>query len=56
MLSAENLRTGNIWRWFMTNAEIPRALDLCRFRRDYDGKAEAARRELMRQFISVNRK
>jgi hypothetical protein len=26
LLSAENLRTGNIWRWFMMNREIPRAL------------------------------
>jgi hypothetical protein len=56
MLSAENLRTGNVWRWFMANAEIPRALELCKFHRDYDGKSEVARRELMRQFFSVNRK
>jgi hypothetical protein len=27
LLSAENLRTGNVWRWFMRNREIPRALD-----------------------------
>ncbi len=54
MLSAENLRTGNVWRWFMANAEIPRALELCRFRRDYDGKAGLARRELLKQ--SFNRK
>jgi hypothetical protein len=26
LLSAENLRTGNIWRWFMMNREIPRAM------------------------------
>src|SRR5262249_34016221 len=26
LLSAENLRSGNIWRWFMRNAEIPRAM------------------------------
>ncbi|MGH9339689.1 MAG: glucoamylase family protein, partial [Acidobacteriota bacterium] len=26
LLSAENLRTGNVWRWFMANSEIPRAL------------------------------
>jgi hypothetical protein len=56
MLSAENLRTGNVWRWFMANAEIPRALELCKFRRDYDGKSEVARRELMRQFSLINRK
>jgi hypothetical protein len=26
LLSAENARTGNVWRWFMANTEIPRAL------------------------------
>ena len=26
LLSAENMRTGNIWRWFMANREILRAL------------------------------
>lgn len=28
LLSAENLRSGNVWRWFMHNKEIPRALQL----------------------------
>jgi hypothetical protein len=28
LLSAENARTGNVWRWFMRNAEAPRALQL----------------------------
>jgi hypothetical protein len=28
LLSAENLRSENVWRWFMRNAEIPRAMDL----------------------------
>jgi hypothetical protein len=27
LLSAENLRSGAVWRWFMANPEIPRALD-----------------------------
>jgi hypothetical protein len=27
LLSAENMRSGAIWRWFMQNREIPRALD-----------------------------
>jgi hypothetical protein len=27
LLSAENLRTGNVWRWFMRNPEILAALD-----------------------------
>jgi hypothetical protein len=26
LLSAENMRTGNVWRWFMRNREIPLAL------------------------------
>ncbi len=28
LLSAENLRSGNVWRWFMRNAEIRRAMRL----------------------------
>ena len=28
LLSAENLRTGNVWKWFMNNPEIERALDM----------------------------
>jgi len=27
LLSSENMRTGNIWRWFMQNREIPLALE-----------------------------
>ncbi|HYN84064.1 MAG TPA: glucoamylase family protein [Pyrinomonadaceae bacterium] len=27
LLSAENLRTGNVWAWFMRNGEIARAMD-----------------------------
>jgi hypothetical protein len=26
LLSAENLRSGNLWKWFMRNPEIPRAM------------------------------
>jgi hypothetical protein len=26
LLAAENLRTGNVWRWFMQNREIPAAM------------------------------
>lgn len=32
LLSAENLRTGNVWRWFMDNPEIPRGMDAIRLR------------------------
>ena len=28
LLSAENLRSGNLWKWFMANPEAPRALAL----------------------------
>lgn len=34
LLSAENLRTGNVWRWFMRNPEIPRAMELIGLRED----------------------
>lgn len=27
LLSAENMRTGNVWRWFMRNREIPQAME-----------------------------
>jgi hypothetical protein len=26
LLSAENMRTANIWRWFMANREVPMAM------------------------------
>ncbi|PYS21520.1 MAG: hypothetical protein DMF72_17170 [Acidobacteria bacterium] len=28
LLAAENARRGSVWRWFMKNSEIPRAMDL----------------------------
>jgi hypothetical protein len=31
LLACENLRTGNLWRWFMRAPEIQRALRLARF-------------------------
>jgi hypothetical protein len=27
LLSAENLRTGHVWRWFMRNGEMTKALE-----------------------------
>jgi hypothetical protein len=33
LLSAENLRTGFVWKWFMRNREIPRAMRLVGLRR-----------------------
>lgn len=32
LLSAENARTGNVWRWFMQNREVPRAMRLARMK------------------------
>lgn len=32
LLSAENLRSGNVWRWFMRNKEIPKALKQIKLR------------------------
>jgi len=31
LLSAENLRTGNVWKWFMRNPEITKAMHLAKF-------------------------
>ncbi|CAN5216571.1 glucoamylase family protein [soil metagenome] len=41
LLSAENLRTGNVWRWFMRNEEIPRAMRLVGLEKQKGRKTEA---------------
>lgn len=51
LLSAQNLRSGGVWRSFMRNPEIPKALELCRFERDFDQKAVSVRRDMMRRFL-----
>ena len=33
LLSAENLRSGKVWYWFMLNPEINKAMDLAELRR-----------------------
>ena len=38
LLSAENLRSGSVWRWFMGNPEIPRALDQVGLEKAVDGR------------------
>ena len=40
LLSAENLRTGNVWKWFMANPEAQRAMDLAELKRtnEHDGE------------------
>lgn len=41
LVSAENLRSQRVWRWFMANAEIPRAMDAAGLTRvDRQGREE----------------
>jgi hypothetical protein len=47
LLSAENLRTGNVWQWFMTNPEPQYALDVVGLKRlhpasDRDAESQSA--------------
>jgi hypothetical protein len=49
LLSAENLRTGNVWRWFMRNPEVHRALRLVGL-----GKAGAVRRRSLER-VAIHR-
>jgi hypothetical protein len=46
LLSAENLRTGNVWRWFMMNREIPRAMRLVGLNRSPTGRTSARRQQI----------
>ncbi|HEX8708152.1 MAG TPA: glucoamylase family protein [Pyrinomonadaceae bacterium] len=41
LLSAENMRTGNVWRWFMSNREIPRAMQLIGLRPERHGRRKS---------------
>jgi hypothetical protein len=43
LLSAENLRSGAVWKWFMENPEIVRALDRVGLRRGIPAPAKAVR-------------
>jgi hypothetical protein len=45
LLSAENMRTGNVWRWFMQNREIPNAMQLVGLRR-YNRSPKVVRQPL----------
>jgi hypothetical protein len=54
LLSAENLRSGNVWRWFMRNAEIPRAMRLAGLRRA--GKRKRPNRERKAGLFAVEGK
>ena len=48
LLSAENLRSGNVWRWFMRNQEIPRAMKKVGFRKATSRPSVVSRKELKR--------
>lgn len=47
LLSAENLRTGNVWRWFMRNPEIPRAMRLVGLRAGMRAEGERVNRRMI---------
>jgi hypothetical protein len=47
LLSAENLRTGNVWRWFMRNREIPRAMSLIGLKNSPQRHRDTERRKMM---------
>ena len=49
LLSAENARTGNVWRWFMRNVEVPRALQKIGLVK-YDGHNQSTGKDLLKAF------
>jgi hypothetical protein len=53
LISAENLRTGNVWRWFMRNKEIPKAMRLVGFRRARQVRRIPARATLQREYPQI---
>jgi hypothetical protein len=55
LLSAENLRSGNLWRWFMRNAEIPRAMRLVGLVKEKPARAASRRQRISRAGHSVRR-
>lgn len=55
ILSAENLRTGNVWRWFMRNREIPRAMRLAGFRKARRGRQNMKKVQLQAPLIEPQR-
>jgi hypothetical protein len=44
LLSAENLVTGNVWRWFMAKEVVPRAMDLAGFSHSRSETPEPAKK------------
>jgi hypothetical protein len=51
LLSAENLRSGGVWRWFMRNPEIPRAMKMVGL-----VKVNERRRKIAIQYSPQNRR
>ena len=49
LLSAENLLTGNVWRWFMANPAMPRAMDLAGFSAPASPPEPPAKRRLVKK-------
>lgn len=47
LLSAENLRSGNVWRWFMRNPEVTRAMRLVGLARVKSARSRDPRRVAM---------
>ncbi|HEY8205132.1 MAG TPA: glucoamylase family protein [Pyrinomonadaceae bacterium] len=47
LLGAENARSGNVWRWFMKNPEIPKALEMVGLRK-YGQQRRGIRRRLLK--------
>jgi hypothetical protein len=41
LLSAENLLSGNVWRWFMGNQAVPHAMELAGFSTPPEDSASA---------------
>ena len=55
LLGAENARTGNVWRWFMKNAEIPLAMQRVGLVRYVSPKARKAAEKTVPQSFSLTR-
>ena len=56
LLSAENMRTGNVWRWFMRNHEIPRAMQKIGLVKEHRrNKGLRAKRKALGALLAIER-
>ena len=53
LVSAENMRTGNVWGWFMQNREIPRAMEAVGLRR-YSKRRQLAKHARQKAARDIN--